>query len=132
MTDTGIKDTDKPSPEELVRFLAVEGMGYRNGSVQYDGDDWWYIYRDEATGRDACWNPLTDADDMLMLVDKMREKGWYLSVFYEHSPDAIEAEFTLVGKGAINLASESNQADGINEAVCRAAYKALMAAKEKP
>lgn len=118
---------EKMTDEEMGRLLAEKGMGYSNGSIQYAGNDWWYIYRDEATGGDECWNPLTDANDMLMLIEAIFKRF------------KIRTHFALECDGACSAVCLSKAippkygyATDILRAVCLAAAKALAAEKEQP
>jgi len=63
-----------PNDEELVRVLAMEGMGYRLG-MSGGGVPHWLL--PDCDGAIPCdeFNPLTDANDTEMLAVAMMKKG---------------------------------------------------------
>ena len=68
-------------PEDLNRRSAELVMGFTEGFFR--GDIW--IYKD-LNGNWIQWTPLTDLNQCFMVVEKMRELGWFqfiLEYFHE-------------------------------------------------
>ena len=120
------------TPAELVRFLAGEGMGYRShGGICHteDGSEFWFVQISDSGP--VPWNPLTDANDLLMLVEAMQKKDWQLILNVGFESEPILATFInhRVNSNPDQFATIDHD---IKTAVCIAAAKALMQMKETP
>ena len=125
-----------PTDSELVTFLAENGMGYRY-SESLGGVPHW-ILPDSDIAAIPCedFDPLTDANDTLMLIEAMREKGWCTSLENDRSAsDGSDGQnwwvCVLVKIEHCRTKITSILADTPQRAVCLACYKALKAIKEK-
>ncbi len=113
-------------PEELVRFLAVEGMG-RTGGIESAPDSpghekmFWFVYFDDEANIDECWNPLSDANDRDMLVERMRELGWEIAIAWGVGN---EPRFAFAKRGPVY---EKCYDEDASYAFCIAAAKAIQA-----
>ena len=112
------------SKEELVRFLAVEGMGLKPWGEPED-----FCFWPAGKGTPFRWDPLTDANDLLMLVEAMKNKEWQLNL---HTGLPLEPNLaSFINHRITSLPDETTTLDkDLKNAVCRAAYKALKIAKE--
>ena len=106
-----------PNDEELVRVLAEEGM---------DGAAWWSVVNARASTRDPeypgqyrTWNPLTDADDMLMLIKAMKKKEWWVDI---ENHTKWHVEFLLCNKVGVMFQADN---DDFKRAVSNAAFLTL-------
>lgn len=64
---------------DLVRNVAEECMGWRNVSGAWmDGENWSGFYTNSRQAQE--WNPLLYWDHVMIVVSKMREKGWLFKV----------------------------------------------------
>jgi len=124
--------TDSPEnwpKEKLIEFLAVEVMGWEYGDVEptYRPPLKAHWKVDGIFQASADWNPLTDANDRDMLVEKMREKGLFVMIRVcegAHSPYDV---WIFSGRESVFVAD----ADTPGEAVCIAAVKAVIATKQE-
>lgn len=112
-----MKKPDKMTPEETVRFLAVEVMGY--GATGYE-----YLFNKQGEMDAFKWNPVTDANDRDMLVEAMVERGLRISLVptddgWMSTVNNIEGKFPII------------TADTPGDAVCLASVKAVLSMKEK-
>ena len=118
-------DTDKPSKEELVRFLAVEGMGYTLGE-SLTGDPHWLPPESNCAIPVEEFDPLADANDLLKLIAEIFKRfKLRVCVVMEST-----GEYSAVCLSA-DVPPEYVCRPDIKDAVCRAVHKALLA-KEKP
>ena len=118
-------NTDKMTPEELVRFLAVEVMECEKLPWIIQDGVWWRY--DTKKDMMFLWNPLTNANDTFMVTAAMMEKGF--------GPQCvIEANGLWMW---IFRTEESNWTEhravhkDFKHAVCRAAAKAIQAKEEQ-
>ena len=127
------------TPEEQVRFLAINAMGWEAcvGGEEADPTSYWKGtdiiggYRPIAT-----WNPLTSGDDRDKLVEAMRKKGWVTSL--ENGRSASDGSCsqnwwvsTLVKIAHCRTQTAHALADTPGRAVCIAAIKALKAERKE-
>jgi len=116
---------------EIVRFLAVEGMGWI-----LDISGWYWLAPGKGTRcRNSSWNPLTDANDLLGkygLVEVMREMGWTVITMRLGGNKAHNTcHLSYRNKAGENKNLSGQQvAVTIQRAICLACIKALMALKE--
>jgi len=117
-----------PTEIKLVKFLAVEGMGWKAVVC----DDCTMLKRPLSDGRwvEVIWNPLTDGNDMLAMIEAMEGKGFLYQI------NTWPTEDTPCGK-TVDIWYPRNggnpkrvYAGDTKTAVCQAAYKALTAQKE--
>jgi len=115
------------TPEQLVRFLAVKGMGYEK-HPEFEKSV--YTWFDPKSGKTMRFDPVNSPADRDMLVERMREKGI-----------VIKMQWNLCGDVSIGICNTKARgpetwnhlsADTPGDAVCLAAAKALMAMKETP
>ena len=122
-----MKPIDQLTPAEIVRELAEEGMGYE-GDLLFEGDTCYIPHICIAKGETSwtTFRPLTDANGMLMLVEKMRKKGWlWFGQNYEDEAD-VQHIHRFIGHGTDVVGA----ADTPGRAVALAALKAIRAEKE--
>ena len=106
-----------PNDEELVRVLAMEGMGLTVDKIDTAGRRW-------ALRANGWWpvdfRPLTDANDTEMLIEAMKVKmfDWDLSGGFADTPWVVT--ITPVTGEPMQECT-----DDLKRAVCNAAYKAL-------
>lgn len=103
------------SDQELAKFLAEKLMGY---TLKDEG--WWlddtcfYIYWKH-------WNPLLDANQTLMVVEKMREQGYSVEIGDNYQSD--NDWYCVFQKGTMKQYWGIGQS--LIRATCLAAYEAL-------
>ena len=118
--------TDKPienwADDELVRYLAVEVMGWK----RIHNTDRVFWEDDKGIPHDPFWNPRIDANDWMMVVLAMKEKGFYCCIQFWVIHPRVSVRFTR--PGAIPSFG-ANENDTLGRAVCVAAAKAIAAAK---
>lgn len=105
---------------ELTRMVAVEVMGYRH----HTGCWFWKRSYETSPSQSRVFKPLTDANDRDMAVEAMRENGFEMMIRW-YADDTVYAA-VLYGGDIQELAL----ADTTGRAVCVAAIKAVMSAKE--
>ena len=110
------------TPAEMVKFLAVEAMGWsrvviRRGEVQY-------LLRVRGTGWQI-FDPLADGNHMLALIEAVWER-FKIRICIARENDGIFSALA-VSKTILEQCYDHD----IKTAVCKAAYKALKAAEEK-
>ena len=113
--------SDKPemTDAEIVQKLAIGCMGHvvtvgREGKGCYVQTNHWMDPKSYRT-----WNPLTDGNDMLMVIEAMRKKGFEMVIL-------VFADFYLVDVClAAGKIIGSGNCDTAQRAVCIAACKAL-------
>jgi len=118
---------------EMIRVLAVEGMGAELCEVTADYSFW--IVNSVVLGRaDASysgrWNPLTNANDRDMLKRAMMRRGFYVSTYCSFLATG-EHVLVTIEQGCLSEIDEHAEADSENRAFCIAAVKALMQEKEQ-
>ena len=120
---------EKLTPAEIVRELAVEGMGWelRNDIFGNPCDFAFFTAPVGGGGGAVNWNPLTDANDRDMLVDHLAEHHKIFCridrlVIGGYRGDAVAIKPPL--------AWPTHIADTPGMAVCLTAMKALRATKE--
>jgi len=117
------------TPEQLVRFLAVKGMGAQKVLTVTRCDDFIGVWMDDERWKHA-WNPLIDANDMLELVKAMQKQDWQLILNVGFESEPILA--TFINHRVNSKPDQFATLDpDIKTAVCLAAAKALRAMKEK-
>lgn len=67
------------------------------------------------------WTPLTDCNQLFMVVEKMRELGFYLKMKYNPLSNKWAASFWVRAKGKVS----SGWADDLNTAILLAAREAV-------
>ena len=85
--DSGNFKEGAVTDEELVRAVAVEVMGWHDEGIHslasgnYQGiRNWWircYGLDEEPIMPAGDWQPLTNANHWMMVVERMRELGWW-------------------------------------------------------
>lgn len=110
---------EKMTDDEIVRFLAVEWMGWKwrpciepNYPDRFELPDGHYL-------ADGTWDPLTSGDDLLMLIEAMNKKGF--DVARRSYTDGRCLARILYG----GVTQVESIADTAQRAVCLAAVKAL-------
>lgn len=129
-------EPDKMTPGELVRFLAVEVMGWTYGDADFEIlpplKAHWKI--DGIFKAYATWNPLTDANDMLMVIEAMAKKHCYsvdIHVRTGNLPSNRRYVVRVTSYRTGTMLEEYKCTNALGLAVCRAAAKAILAEKEK-
>ena len=120
-----MKAIEKLTDADIVKELA-EWMGWE---VSDDGFSWC----DGTAGECLCavddFNPLLDANDMLMVVEAMVEKGWSMKMDCWRTKEGLRANcrwrLLCCEEGHVNF-----YPDTPCRAVCLAALKAIRAMKE--
>jgi hypothetical protein len=109
--------TDK----ELEKAIAVEVMGYYWCNAEG------YNLNIDRVATPSNWRPLTNANHRDMVVERMRELGWYISI--EPTPDRYLATILLYGidETVSAIGGEKHKKPG--HAVCLAALKAVRGKK---
>ena len=120
---------EKLTPAEIVRELAVEGMGWTHSPCISKEGCGYYQKQDLTWVGDDRWDPLTDANDRDMLVDHLAEHHKIFCridrlVIGGYRGDAVAIKPPL--------AWPTHIADTPGMAVCLTAMKALRAMKETP
>ena len=106
--------------EDLVRWAAEKVMGWR--SHNHYEPAIWYDYNKDAAGPYVIdWNPTTDLNHAFMVVERMREFGWWLDVY---GPDENESEWKA------RFRQDKKYTEGIDDNLCLAILKAAKAAWE--
>ena len=111
--------------EELVKLLAVEGMGWT--PLEDIPEQWWVD-----ANRDCypmSWNPLTDASDMLMLIEAMQKKGFAIRIEWLAYPENHELPIRANVLKQPDIETH-RWAETPQRAFCLAAVEALAALKE--
>ena len=69
--------------DELNKAMAERVMGYQKVTVVELTRDYWSD--NEGGLQSACedWNPVTNANDALRVVEAMEKKGWYLQMLVD-------------------------------------------------
>lgn len=114
---------------DIIRRLAEDVMGWTLKVVpewKHSGND---KYWQDKSGRIHSWgwNPLRDANDMLMVIEAMREKD-FGCLFKSHPKYEYYAWFHK-SKGFMLVTTDWIKADTAQRAVCLAALKAIAAMK---
>jgi hypothetical protein len=104
--------------DELNRIMATAVMGWHSVyGIYYDNND-------AQTVIVNYWNPATDANDSLRVVETMRAKGWAVILNTEYNFVA----FRKIGSpGMLQYRSECkfDNVPGIPRAICESAAKAV-------
>ena len=114
----------EPTPAEMIRFLAVEVMGWRHTGQSFGGVD---LYRGGKSCGDFRWKPHLDGNDMLGLIEALAKMG--LRVMRDTSPAKVGCWHTCrVKRGLTVLGHACLRTTQL--AVTTAAYRAAKAMKE--
>jgi len=113
--------------EELVREIAQKVMGWtrQHASASDKGNGYW-IGNDafEIIGQNMYritgdWNPLTNANHTMMVVERMRELGFNFKVWAYHDWKGIEVGFSKYRYPNLT------KSESFGHAVCLASLKAV-------
>ena len=110
--------SDIPTTEELVRYLAVEGMGWTPSPT-----DPGYYYDKNGTRYFPQFG--TDANDTEMLIEALARKGIPIAVMPDPNDGYVARNLKYYGPPRHN----DSHADNMKTAVCHAAYMAIKAEK---
>jgi len=126
---TTTNDMTDMTDAEMIRVLAVEGMGAELCEVTADYSFW--IVDSVVLGRadarySGRWNPLTNANDRDMLKRAMMKRGFYVSTYCSFLA-AGEHVLVTIEQGCLSEIDEHAEADNENRAFCIAAVKAIQA-----
>ncbi len=105
---------EKMTDEQINEFLG-EFMGWKWDAAHHGWRD--------SDGKLRHFAPLRDANHTLMVIEAMREKGWWLDPD-NYSGETLtewQAEFVLVGRCGVTFSSTAKTP---HRAVCLAAIKA--------
>jgi len=119
------------TPEEQVRFLAVEAMGWTIGYKPPSRVPYW-CQQGAYVKNLRCFNPLTSGDDMLAVMKAMRKKKFAFDIYIKTRSKEAEEYFVRLNDedDSRKLQNRFAYASTLNRAVCIAAIKALLAMKE--
>ena len=103
--------------EELVRRVAVEVMGW-----DYDGASW--HEKGILLWRFNDWNPLTNANHWMQVVEQMVEIGWIFSASCKIDNDGL-LQFAASFRNPKTEELHTQHGEPFGHAVCLAALKAV-------
>ena len=115
---------------DLNRWSAEKVMGWIESPME---GDWWTQYITTKHFPDGAyehlyhknkWHPLTNCNQQRLVIEKMRELGWYFSIGDEYNSVVAPFYYACFINLALNKRTE-NYGNDLPTAVLQAAYEAL-------
>src|SRR5262245_49929072 len=115
--------------DDLVRAVAIEVMGWTITHSERSPTVWWYS-KPKGSVHEHEWHPDTDIADAWIVIERMRELGYYGWVDWFERDDEHKDFYALFGKlkGADNEEWTSMEKTA-PLAICRAALAVVRAGK---
>jgi hypothetical protein len=125
-----MKPINKMTDAEIIRELAEDAMGYSEVPSPTGHAT---LYNDGSGDKDKdyfLWNPSTNANDMLMLVNAMENKGFIFAIHTWSSTDKPNGKTVDIWCPSVSSKPTRGYGPDFKRTICLAALKALRAMKE--